>query len=38
MSKRAVLPLLALALLVALAGVSCKGFFVNPTLSAERIA
>lgn len=38
MSKRAVLPLLALALLVALAGVSCKGFFVNPTLSSITVA
>jgi trimeric autotransporter adhesin len=38
MSKRAVLPLLALTLLVALAGVSCKGFFVNPTLSSITVA
>jgi hypothetical protein len=38
MSKRPVLPLLALAVLVALAGISCRGFFVNPTLSSITVA
>lgn len=32
------MPLLALAALVALAGVSCRGFFVNPTLSSINVA
>lgn len=32
------LPLLALALLVALGGVSCRGFFVNPILSSITVA
>ena len=38
MPRKSVLPLLALAVLVALAGVSCKGFFVNPTLSSITVA
>jgi hypothetical protein len=38
MSKPAMPPLLALALLVALGGVSCRGFFVNPTLSSINVA
>lgn len=39
MAKRGVLPFLALAVLVALgAGVSCRGFFVNPTLSSITVA
>ena len=38
MSKRGVLPLLALAVLVALAGVSCRGFFVSPVLSSITVA
>lgn len=37
-SKQGVLPLLALVLLVALGGVSCRGFFVNPTLSSITVA
>lgn len=37
MSKRRVLPLLALAVLAALGGVSCRGFFVNPTLSSINV-
>jgi len=37
MSNRRVLPLLALVVLVALAGVSCRGFFVNPTLSSINV-
>lgn len=38
MSKPPMLPLLALALLVVLGGVSCKGFFVDPTLSSITVA
>ena len=38
MLKRPVLPLLALAFLVALGGVSCRGFFVNPTLTSITVA
>jgi hypothetical protein len=38
MSKNAVLPLLALTLLLAAAGVACRGFFVNPVLSSINVA
>ncbi len=38
MPRKSVLPLLALAVLVALAGLSCKGFFVNPTLTSITVA
>lgn len=38
MPRKSVLPLLALAVLVALGGISCKGFFVNPTLSSITVA
>lgn len=38
MRKTPVLPLLALACLVALAGVSCRGFFVNPILSSITVS
>jgi hypothetical protein len=38
MSKRGVLPLLALAVLIALGGVSCRGFFVSPTLTSITVA
>ena len=38
MSKPPVLPLLALAVLVALASISCRGFFVSPTLTSITVA
>lgn len=38
MPRKSVLPLLALAVLVAFAGLSCKGFFVNPTLTSITVA
>jgi uncharacterized protein YjdB len=38
MPKKIVPPLLALAVLLALGGISCRGFFVNPTLSSISVA
>src|SRR5690348_17967080 len=38
MSKPPVLPLLTLAVLVALASISCRGFFVSPTLTSITVA
>ncbi|HLK32413.1 MAG TPA: Ig-like domain-containing protein, partial [Terriglobales bacterium] len=37
MPKKLALPLFALALLVVLGAVSCRGFFVNPTLSSINV-